>query len=177
MEAKSDKCRQIGESLIDYADGCLDAETAEAVQAHLSGCRECRERLWALRRSLELARREWADRARNPAPRPRAVRAWLAGAAAAAAVMIALGLAMHRAWPAPHSPVAATGAITIEEMTVAAQSEEAAARLLFAAEQLASTPSLRGEANASKEYVRNQYANTAAGRSIQAGALREGVLR
>jgi anti-sigma factor RsiW len=177
MDEKTDKCRLISESLVDYADGCLDVENREAVEAHMSGCKTCRRRLWALQRSLDLARREWEAPARRTT---RATRRWrlpamAAGIAAAAVWIIVLAVAGQRAHTPPPSPVPVAQATTAEEMILAVQREEAAARLLFAADQMASVPSLGAQAVRSKEYISDHYANTTAGRSLRAGLPEQGV--
>jgi hypothetical protein len=176
MDQKNDMCRSLGEALIDYADGCLDAQGQVAVDAHLAGCKTCRRRLWALRRSLELIRQDRDALARRPAPAGRwwRVPGVAAGLVAAAVCVVALTVAWQRTHtPAPLS--VASEATAAQEMTLAVQQEDAAARLLFAAQQMASVSSLRADAERSSEYIRNNYANTAAGRSLRAGPPKQGV--
>lgn len=49
-------CFEVESLLVDYADGLLAPGEAKEVGEHLASCERCRNRLDALRKSLELTR-------------------------------------------------------------------------------------------------------------------------
>ncbi|MBM4024398.1 MAG: hypothetical protein FJ280_03195 [Planctomycetes bacterium] len=54
-------CDQWADRIVDYVDGELPQEQAQAVARHLAECDRCRQTAEALRRSLGLARALWQD--------------------------------------------------------------------------------------------------------------------
>jgi anti-sigma factor RsiW len=91
-----DACDNLGEMLVDYADGLLDAEQAAKVTAHLAECDDCRALVQSLQSSLELAEAIWQDNLdqtdetiRIPAPARITRRSWLRYAVAAVILIVA----------------------------------------------------------------------------------------
>jgi hypothetical protein len=54
-------CKEFADRLVDYVDGELPEEQAQAVARHLAECNHCRQTAEALRRSLGLAQILWQD--------------------------------------------------------------------------------------------------------------------
>jgi hypothetical protein len=104
-------CAQVDDRLDDYLDGALGEREFQEIELHLHGCESCREQERRLRsllaqaaalpRELAPARDLWPEVAKRLghrgllafSPRPGALRAWLPGALAAAA-LLALALAV-----------------------------------------------------------------------------------
>jgi hypothetical protein len=57
----NETCTQIQQLLVDYSDGLLPSEQVQQTDAHLANCSVCREELYFLERSLELAQEVWNE--------------------------------------------------------------------------------------------------------------------
>jgi len=182
----ANRCEDIADRLVDYADGELPAAESSTVADHLAQCTHCRARLKALRDSLELARVVWADNetgaagptlAGRAAGRRRAV-AWLTwrrtAVAAAAALLIAGGLLWDSAdrpaqmspgivqAPLPSAPpaTAVTDGLTPSEIEQQVIRAGLAAQLLAAADILGGQVACRGIACERYRYIVAAYPRT-----------------
>ena len=54
-------CREMEESLVDYADGALPPEESRRVAEHIERCDACRRTVEALRESIRIAGAVWQD--------------------------------------------------------------------------------------------------------------------
>lgn len=97
-------CRQVRETLIDFADGELDQEARRPIAEHLARCADCRRQLVLLQRSLHVARDLWRQAEYEPgaADDSSVVPAWL-GRLGIAAALVALLLLVWTfgTWPFP----------------------------------------------------------------------------
>jgi anti-sigma factor RsiW len=59
-------CRQLADFILDYLDGQLPAETKSAFEHHLTLCPNCVSYLASYGKTVELARRAFADDADEP---------------------------------------------------------------------------------------------------------------
>jgi anti-sigma factor RsiW len=174
-------CDEIVGKLVDYADGELpDAELAEVAE-HVAHCEPCRERLDALRRSLELAQAVWnASEAALASLRPgiasdrergRAIwTGWrrVALVAAAAALFIAVGLLRYVAREPSPPPASSLRKAVPEELRLQVARVAIAAQLLMAADLLAEQPGGEDLACERYRYVLSAYPETEA--AARAGA-------
>ena len=131
-----ESCDNLGELLVDYADGCLSAEQSARVADHLGECDHCRTLLDGLHKSLELAQVIWEDNLsqtetiRIPALAGTGRHSWLRYAAAAVLVVSAVFITTHiMERPAKDLP-------TLAEMEQQITEAGNAARLLAAADLL-----------------------------------------
>ena len=67
-------CEEIRDKLVDYADGELSLQEAEAVGEHLAECSSCRDLVRGLERSLSLAQAIWRDNLQGSGRAPAAGR-------------------------------------------------------------------------------------------------------
>jgi len=161
-------CDEIRDLLVDYADGDLPPVESEMVRLHLGECKRCRLQLAALDRSLELARRTWAEQAapRQRMPRPRL--AWGKLAAMAGCLAIALTLGFMALIPPHQAPVGKKPQLmTFEQVRLQVQREEAASRLLMSASELMEVPEGRQQAVEIIAGISKDYGDTAAGRTAR----------
>jgi anti-sigma factor RsiW len=145
-------CEDIADLLVDYADDELPEAESVAVAEHVGRCGRCRERLEALRRSLEVARVIWEDSAGafvdetsqggSGAEREhRVVRWWrLAPLAAAAALLIAVGMLQYPSREAVRPPAKDVAATTAADIEYEIARAAVASQLLTAADLLAEQP-------------------------------------
>ncbi len=172
MAVNENSCQDVDELLVAYADGELAAEPAERVSAHLAACEKCRCKLAALERSLDLARAVWkesADAMATPAAEPvRRRPRWIrAAAAAAACIVLAVGLAVPwlatrpEARPPGLPPDPRHSAAGVRTMI---QREEASARLAASARILSVQPGAEQAAEDAYRYLASAYSDTPAGR-------------
>ena len=54
-------CQEFADRIVDYVDGELPQDEAQAVNRHLAECDGCRQTAEALQRSLGLAKVLWRD--------------------------------------------------------------------------------------------------------------------
>ena len=155
-----DRCPEIQEKLVDFADGALSGAKAERVREHIEQCAECRETVEALGQSLEAAHAIWQDNLRdNHAGRGHARRIHI-GRYVAAAACVALAVAAAFYWSTRHRP--APSAPTMAEIESQIAASASAARMLAAASQLETQTSLRDVAENQYRYIVQRYPDTAA---------------
>ena len=157
------ECEQFEEMLVDYADGAVPGEQARQVASHLEQCAQCRTKIEALRRSLDLARTVWQANLGNAGGRgkrcfwlARGLRKW--PYAAAAAVLIIASLVLYQR---PEAGPEASG-LTAEQVEQQIMAEGSAARLLATAEILSRKPHAQELAESQYRYLLNHYPDTRA---------------
>jgi Putative zinc-finger len=122
-------CDEVRDQLPEHLLGTLDEVTDAAIRSHLRSCGSCRREMGAMAegivtfsraaheaepppelrdRVLGAVAEEWAETAPASTRRPGRVRTWIAGAAAAAAVVASLGWGMSQANVASQYEVSAT---------------------------------------------------------------------
>jgi len=170
MAVNEHSCQDVDELLVAYADGELAAEPAERASAHLATCEKCRCKLAALERSLELAKAVWKESAEAlaaPATEPVRRRPRWIKAAAAACIVLAVGLAVLWLATGPESrppglqPDPRHSAAGVQAMI---QREEASARLAASARILSLQPGAEQAAEDAYRYLASAYSDTPAGR-------------
>jgi hypothetical protein len=160
-------CNRIEDRLIDYADNQLAADISVQITDHLAHCRNCRQKLNALKKSLALTQSIWQQNLSQiqdieiPAARKSRPKLILPAAAAAAAIIITAGLFLI-----PGTPTA-----PIEEISpqvIMAQIERQinhagiAAKHLAAAQQLKEYPDGETMVQNQYRYIVKSYPNTTA---------------
>ncbi|MHC4178718.1 MAG: anti-sigma factor family protein [Planctomycetota bacterium] len=185
-------CNRTAELLVQYADGELPADDARRVAEHLADCPVCRAEVRLLGRSLDLAREVWqesAARAASPSTasakqwhtlargtasrtRPDRRRIYAAACLAACAVLLLLtaGPWLFSRWQ-PGNEVAIPGKVDqpphpqpAEQIDLEAliAREGRSARLLAAAQMLATEPGLEEYKRQAERYLAEAYRGTAA---------------
>lgn len=155
-------CEEIGQMLVDYADGQLSADESSKVAEHLIKCEDCRRTLRALQRSLELAGVIWEDglaeteAIRIPIPRKTTAPHWLKYAAIAAGILFVVTISVI--WRALVRP--GEGEPTFAEIEHRITESYSAARLLAAADLLAKYPDTKAVANQQYHYLVKKYPET-----------------
>lgn len=161
-------CNRIEDRLIDYADNQLAADISVQITDHLAHCRNCRQKLNALKKSLALTQSIWQQNLSQiqdieiPAAKKAMPKFILpAAAAAAAAIIITAGLFLI-----PGTPTAPTEEISPE--VIMAQIERqinhagTAAKHLAAAQQLKIYPDGETMVQNQYRYIVKTYPNTTA---------------
>jgi len=155
-------CEEIQDMLVDYADGELSTQEAQAVTKHLAECPACREIVKGLERSLHLAKVVWLDNleaARRTSAHHRVIRL-LPWAAIAAAILIVTGTlilySIHRPTELEYAGI---------ERQVA--SVATAARLLAATQLLAQCEGTESIVEAQRRYILDNYADTPAAATLR----------
>jgi anti-sigma factor RsiW len=155
-------CEQLRDMLVDYADGELSTQDAQAVAEHLAECRACRETVEALERSLRLAKVIWLDNleAGKAAPIHRHVIRWWRYAAVAAAILVVAGALLlgylHRSAEAEYALI---------DRRVA--DFATAARLLAATQILAQCEGTESIVEEQRRYILASYADTPAAATLR----------
>jgi len=150
-------CQTLEEQLVDFADDALTGIEAERVGRHVAQCSDCRATVDALRQSLRCAQAIWQDNAR-PVSRTRRLPLWRWPYLAAAGVLLAVGALLYRST----SPLPAPDAPTLTKIEDQITASAGAARLLIAAGQLETQPSLRDVVISQYQYIVEKYPDTAA---------------
>jgi anti-sigma factor RsiW len=157
-------CEDIAEKLVDYTDGRLLPNESANVAEHLAECKDCRATVKALQKSLSMATVIWEDdlteidTASVPTPRPSRFH-WRRYAAAAASILIAIGISMvWRSMISPQEPKP-----TLAEIERKIAEAGSAARLLAAADLLAKHPSTKEMMERQYRYIVDTYPQTPAG--------------
>jgi hypothetical protein len=155
-----DRCPEIEEKLVDFADGVLSGAEVERVREHIEQCAHCQAIIEALGQSLEAAQAIWQDNLRDgQAGRGHARRIHMAHyLAAAACVALAIGGAFY--WPTRHRP--ALSAPTLAEIENQIAASASAARMLAAVDKLGTQPALREIAKSQCRYIIDKYPDTPA---------------
>jgi anti-sigma factor RsiW len=155
-----DRCPEMEEKLVDFADGVLSAAEATRVREHIHRCAHCRATVEALGQSLETAQAIWQDNLReDQAGRGHARRVRIGHyVAAAACVALAVGAAFY--WSGSHRSVDSTPTLAEIENQIAASAS--AARMLAAVDKLGSRPALREMVESQCQYIIDMYPDTAA---------------
>jgi len=160
-------CNRIEDRLIDYADNQLAADISGQITDHLAHCRNCRQKLDALKKSLTLTQSIWQQNLSQiqdieiPAAKKARPKFILPAAAAAAAIIITAGLFLT-----PGTPTAPTEEISPE--VIMAQIERqinhagTAAKHLAAAQQLKKYPDGETMVQNQYRYIVKSYPNTTA---------------
>lgn len=170
-----DKCEAIRDLLVDFADGELDGGELDRVSLHVEACRQCADRVDALRRSLLLAGRVWdADHATQSsstaaAPRGRPIvwhRRVRRGLAVAAMVgLVSLSWTQFRSVESPKALLPVTVAATtvsFEDVETLIWKAGMAARMLESAHVLSEAPGGEQLAAARLRIVLSDYPDTPA---------------
>ena len=156
-------CKDIEQMLVDYADGQLSPSVSNKVAEHLAQCKECRNILYALQKSLDLASVIWADgleetaNIRIPAAKIRKNR-WPRYTTIAASILLVI--ITYIVWQTLTRPTEARP--TFAEIEREIIDEGTAARLLAATDMLASKPHTNGLIKNQYEYIVVHYPNTKA---------------
>jgi anti-sigma factor RsiW len=164
-------CAEFADRIIDYVDGELPENEAQAVTQHLEGCESCRRTAEALARSLGLARVLWRDNLGDASgdatasPAYRRQRWVLRYAAVAASILLVAGgldlFVLHRDTGLPALTLAAA------ERQVARAG--AAAQLLAATHILARCEGTESLVERQYQYILREYGDTPAAESLRAG--------
>jgi anti-sigma factor RsiW len=169
-----DACEHVTDRLVDFADGELSAAESADFAGHIGRCSHCRERLDALRRSLDFARTVWEDAeevmtdatpvVRADAERERSVvRRWrLVPLAVAAALLIAVGILQSPSRDRAPSPVRTGAAVTPADIEYEIARAALASQLLAAADLLAAQPGGEDYACERYRYIVAAYADSPA---------------
>ena len=155
-----DRCAEIQEKLVDFADGVLSGAEAGRVREHIEQCAECRATVEALGQSLEAAQAIWQDNLREDhAGQGHARRIHMARyLAAAACVALAVGAAAY--WSTRDRPIPSAPTLAEIENQIAASAS--AARMLAAVDKLGTQPALREIAKSQYRYIIDKYPDTPA---------------
>ena len=156
-------CREIEQTLVDYADGQLSPSDSGMVAEHLARCEHCRKVLDALQKSLEFAGVIWADahteieNIRIPAAKTRKIR-WSRYAAIAASILVvATASVVWRTLVRPKE-----SELTFAEIERKITESGSAARLLAAAELLSENPKAEAIVKQQYRHIVDTYPETAA---------------
>jgi hypothetical protein len=160
---KRDTCQAMEEWLVDFADETLTGPEADRVRKHVEQCPHCCEMVDALRQSLDIAQTIWLDNAQGigPARTPRSHK-WRY-VAAAATILLAVGILAHS--PPRQPPSAPTPTLAEIENRIAEAGH--AARLLAKVQQLEVRTSRLDMARSQYRYIAERYPNTAAAESAR----------
>ena len=148
-------CKTISEKLVDYADGESGAKEAADVEAHLIKCEVCRQKLEALKRSLELSEVIWQDgedelgKIQTPVLARHRKQLWRRLAVGAAVLVMALGGSLIW-WSIAGPGEKVQEEISIAEIKLVVERAGEAAQLLAVADLLARQPG-------GLEYARQRY--------------------
>lgn len=145
---KKEICEQLYEKLVLYADGESEPKETAEITEHLERCKDCREMLRALRRSLQTAELIWGSgesetgAGQAPTSNMRNRRLMMRAALLAACLLIALGGAVI--WWGQGEAVEPTetikSGVTAAEVEIAAERTAVAAQMLAAADLLDEQP-------------------------------------
>jgi len=152
-----DRCPEIQEKLVDFADGILSDDEAARIRGHIEQCAHCRATVEALGRSLETARAIWQDNLRD-GRRSRRPHRWRYVAAAACVAIAVSGTFFF--WSARRQPAASPPTMADIENQIAASAS--AARMLAAVDKLGTQPALRDIAESQYRYIIDKYPHTPA---------------
>ena len=134
----------------------LTGPEADRVRDHVAQCPHCRETVEALRQSLEIAQTIWQDNAQDVGrARARRSHKWR-HIAAAAGILLAIGILAQRT-PPNQSPPAAP---TMDEIERRIAEAGHAASLLAAVDGLETLPALREVAERQYKYIVDNYPDT-----------------
>lgn len=165
-------CCQTRPLLVEYSDGELPSEQADAIDRHLKGCPECRAQLDRLRASLAFAKEIWAEPVEGllaPMPERRPSLRWRRIAmTAAAALLLALFAWQHFAkngtpqaveeQPPGSVPIPENAETRSEEDLLAwIDRTERCARLRTSMGILECSPSLSSYAEDARRYLATTY--------------------
>jgi anti-sigma factor RsiW len=185
-------CQEFADRIVDYVDGELPQDQAQAMAQHLAECERCRQTADALRRSLGLARVLWEDNLGDmTAVRSDAVGATPRGCpprtgrhgslplqrtaglprqksfyvlAAAAGILLATGSSLLVFFH--HAP--RQSALTLEEVQARVDRAGTAAELLAATRIVAQCEGMESIVEQQYHYILREYADTPAAASIKA---------
>ena len=167
-------CKEIERMLVDYVDGEVPPSESSEVAKHLAKCGNCRKMLEALQRSLRLADVIWEDGLAETkgiaVPIRRRVRKirWPKYAAIAATILLVVGTYfVCRSLTGP-----AESELTFAEIERRINESASAARLLAAAELLASQPYAEDLAKSQYRYIVDRYPDTKAAARARSNAGR-----
>jgi len=155
-------CREIEQTLVDYADGQLSPGDSNKVAEHLTTCEHCRKMLNGLQKSLELAGVIWADslseteNIRIPISRKVRKRRWLRYAAIAAGILLVVTTSF--VWRTLVRPTETEPSLAEIEREII--NEGMSAKLLAVADLLASKPYAKTLIKNQYEYIVDRYPNT-----------------
>ncbi len=156
-------CEDIEQMLVDYADEQLLPSDSSMVAEHLATCEHCRNKLYGLQKSLELARVIWADahteteNIRIPAAKIRKIR-WSRYAAIAASILVVATTSI--VWRTLVKPKGSE--LTFAEIERKITKSGSAARLLAAAELLSENPKAETIVKQQYRHIVETYPETAA---------------
>ena len=163
-------CGKFVGRIVDYVDGELPEDEAQAVARHMAECDRCRQTAEALRRSLGLAKVIWLDNLAEPAAASPARyvrklhRRSFYVLAAAAGILLATGILVI--------PVSHQGSrgrpITSEQIERQVARVGMAAQLLAATRIVAQCEGTESIVEQQYRYILREYADTAAAESIKA---------
>ena len=152
------KCESLGEKLVLFADGELEATEATEITIHLRECQDCRDLLAALKRSLKTAELIWHSSeskslgsSQLPVNRLNRWR-WNGAMVVAATIFIVLGGMLI--WKVVTGPGDPMEPVNIEP--TAAEIEWAANRSALAAQMLAAADMLEQQPGG-ENFARNRY--------------------
>ena len=159
-------CEQLRDMLVDYADGELSTQDAQAVAEHLADCPACRETVEALERSLGLARVIWLDNLETvgTASAHRHVIRWWHCTAVAAAILIVTGALVLNSLRRPAEPEYARIERQVADVA-------AATRLLAATQILAQCEGTQSIVEEQRRYILASYADTPAAATLRNDGL------
>ena len=155
-------CKSISHQLVEYADGELPPSAMPAISDHLSECEDCRDKVSALRSSLEAARLVWRESeatllgADGLPQNRRSRRPYLRIAALAASIALLASASFLWRYMTPSSDPP-TSALAIESDIARIG---IAAQLLASADLLAEQPGGLAYAREGYRYVATHYSDT-----------------
>jgi anti-sigma factor RsiW len=155
-------CEETRDMLVDYADGELSAQDAQAVAAHLAECPACREIAKGLERSLQLAEAIWHDNLETVETLSvhRRVIRLLSRTVIAATILVTAGVLVFHPF---HGPAEQEHA----EIERQVASVATAARLLAATQLLAQCEGTESLVEAQRRYILDNYADTPAAATLK----------
>ncbi|RKY07123.1 MAG: hypothetical protein DRP56_06290 [Planctomycetota bacterium] len=157
-------CNEITELLVDYADEELSSVEANIVQEHVSECKQCRNTLDALRRSIGIANVIWEDGLSEissfeiPVDRKVKKNSWIKYAAIAASVLIAISSLMM--WIPNTQPQAKEAAVAMSEIEQRITDAGNAAQLFASAELLTEYSRCQSIVRKQYNYIIERYPET-----------------
>jgi len=163
-------CEEFADRIIDYVDGELLEDEAQAVARHLDECERCRQTARALRRSLGLAKVIWEDNLAQPIAVSSVPHVQKLGRrsfyvlAAAASILLTTGGVFFLAL----RPASQQAALTFEEVQRQVARAGTAAQLLAATRIVAQCEGTESIVEQQYRYILSQYADTPAAESIKA---------